>query len=62
MTNLLSVCKKCGLPIHTEVVWKSGTRKSGGTEWLHDDYVTAWKVVNGMAQNLHFAVPGGEEE
>ena len=28
------------------------------TEWLHDDYLKAWKVDSeGRAQNLHFAEP-----
>lgn len=49
-----SMCKKCKHPIHTERI---PVGKSVNTEWLHDNYATAWKVVNGIAQNLHFAQP-----
>jgi hypothetical protein len=49
-----SRCLKCGLPIHTERIISAKAHK---TEWLHDDYKTAWQVdEEGHAHNLHFAV------
>lgn len=48
-------CKKCGLPIHQELV-KTRHVKSHW-EWLHDDTNEAWCVIDGYARNLHFAEP-----
>jgi hypothetical protein len=57
--NKLNICRKCGLPIHTESLNRDskGHACSNHTEWLHDDYREAWQVKDGKAQALHFAVP-----
>jgi hypothetical protein len=52
-----SVCRKCNLPIHTETLRQHGIGHSPHTEWLHDKYLEAWRVVDGYAHALHFAEP-----
>lgn len=50
-------CKKCGLPIHSEVV-KRSTSRMVTRDYVHDNYKEAWKVdEKGYAHALHFAVP-----